>query len=215
MRADSGFCAGALFRLWETLKLKFVVAARLSQPLQGLIKKETCWQVREIDGTEVAELGYREKDWPATARLIVIGHRTVDKQGRSCGKMLFDCPGYLYQGLVANLPLTQKPLSVWRQYNGRAACENMIKELDAGCGLPDLVCKDFWGTEAVLSLGVLAHNLIVLFERKLGWQKAVTLCSLRYWIFVTAGVITHAQGRTTIKRAVPQKERAWWQPEPG
>ncbi len=53
--------------------------------------------------------------------------------------MLFDCPGYLYQGLVTNLARTQKPLSVRREYNGRAACENIIKELDAGYGLPD-----FW-----------------------------------------------------------------------
>jgi len=60
-------------------------------------------------------------------------------------------------------------------------------------------------------LGVLAQNLIVLFERKLGWQEAVTIGSLRYWIFVTAGVISQAQGRTTIKLAVPEKERDWWQ----
>jgi len=211
VRADSGFCVGPLLLLWECLKLKFVVAARLTRPLQGLIKKETCWQSTEIEGTEVAELDYREKEWPATARLIVIRHRTQDKKGRSGGKMLFDCPGYLYQGLVSNLPLTEKPLALWREYNGRAACEGIIKELDASYGLPDLACKDFWGTEAVLSLGVLAHNLIVLFERKLGWQQAVTLGSLRYWIFVTAGVISHAQGQTTIKLAVPQKERAWWQ----
>jgi len=211
VRADSGFCIGTLFMLWETLKLKFVVAARLSQPLQGLIKKETAWEATEIEGTEAAELEYREQGWPASARLIVLRHRTADKQGRTGGKMLFDCPGYLYQGLVTNLPRTQKPLAVWREYNGRAACENIIKELDAGYGLPQLACKDFWGTEAALSLGVLAHNLIVLFERKLGWQEAVTIGSLRYWIFVTAGVISQAQGQTTIKLAVPEKERDWWQ----
>src|SRR5208337_2290338 len=211
VRADSGFCLGALFMLWETLRLKFVVAARLTRPLQGLIKKETSWQATEIQGTEVAELDYREEEWPASARLVVIRHRMADKTSRAGGKMLLDCPGYLDQGLVTNLPLTEKPLAVWREYNGRAACENIIKELDAGYGLPDLVCKDFWGTEAALSLGVLAHNLIVLFERKLGWQEPVTLGSLRYWLFVTAGVISHAHGRTTIKLAVPQKERAWWE----
>ena len=76
---------------------------------------------------------------------------------------------------MTNLPRTEKPLAVWREYNGRAGCEGIIKELDAGYGLPDLACKDFWGTEAALSLGVLAHNLIVLFERKLGWQEASSL----------------------------------------
>lgn len=210
VRADSGFCVGVLLMLWETLRLKFVVAARLSRPLQRFIKKEMAWEATEIQGTEVAELDYREKDWPATARLIVIRHRTKDAPGRSGGKMLFDCPGYLYQGLVTNLPRTEKPLAVWREYNGRAACENIIKELDAGYGLPELACQSFWGTEAALSLGVLAHNLVVLFERKLGWLEAVTIGTLRYWLFVTAGVISHAQGRTTIKLAVREKERDWW-----
>jgi len=210
VRADSGFCIGALLMLWETLQLKFVVAARLTRPLQGFVKKETAWQATEIPGTEVAELDYREKDWPSTARLIVIRHRTQDKSGRTGGKMLFECPGYLYQGLVTNLPRTEKALTVWREYNGRAACENIIKELDAGYGLPDLACRRFWATEAVLSLGVLAHNLVVLFERKLGWLEAVTIGTLRYWLFVTAGVISHGQGRTTIKLAVREKERDWW-----
>ena len=132
VRADSGFCIGTLLMLWEILKLKFVVAARLSQPLQGLIKKETAWEATEIEGTEAAELEYREQGWPASARLIVLRHRRADKQGRRGGKM------------VTNLPRTQKPVAVWREYNGRAACENIIKELDAGYGLPELACKDFW-----------------------------------------------------------------------
>lgn len=210
VRADAGFCVGALLMLWETLRLNFVVAARLTQPLQSVLKKELAWQATEIAGTEVAEVDYREQGWPATARLIVLRHRLAGKTGRAGGKLLFDCPGYLYQGLVTNLPRTQKPLAIWREYNGRAACENIIKELDAGYGLPHLVCQDFWATEAALSLGVLAHNLIVLFERKLGWLEAVTIGTLRYWLFVTAGVISQAHGRTTIRLAVPAKERDWW-----
>jgi len=58
----------------------------------------------------VAELDYGRR-LAASARLMVIRHRTVDKPGRAGGKWLFECPGYLYQGLVTNLPLTEKPLS--------------------------------------------------------------------------------------------------------
>ena len=86
----------------------------------------------------------------------------------------------------------------------------MIKELDAGYGLPQLACQTFWATEAVLSFGVLAHNLGVRFERKLGWLEAVTVGRLRYWPFVTAGVRSQPQGQPTIKLAVPPKERDWW-----
>jgi len=210
VRADSGFCVSELLRLWEQLRLKFIVVARLTQPVQQLIRKETTWVATEVEGTDVAEVDFREADWPADTRLILIRHRVQDKRGRAGGKMLFDCPGYLYQALVTNLPRTAKPLAVWRDYNGRAACEGVIKELDAGYGLPQLACQSFWATEAALALGVLTHNLVVLFERKLGWLQAVTIGSLRYWLFVTAGVISHPQGRTTIKLAVPMRERAWW-----
>ena len=62
----------------------------------------------------------------------------------------------------------------------RAFCTRTVfKELDAGYGLPQLACETFWITEAVLSFGVLANNLVVLFERKLGWLEAVTISSLR------------------------------------
>jgi len=210
VRADSGFCVSELLRLWEQLHLPFIVVARLTRPLQRVIGKQTRWEATEVTGTEVAEVDYHEADWPASARLILIRHRLHERPGRAGGKMLFDCPGYLYQALLTNRSRTVQPLAVWREYNGRAACEGVIKELDAGYGLPQLACHRFWSTEAALSFGVLAHNLIVLFERKLGWLQAVTLGSLRYWLFVTAGIISSPQGQTTIKLAVPQKERDWW-----
>ena len=210
VRADSGFYSAALLHLWVKLKVKFIVVAKLTQPVQSLLRRQTQWLPTGIDGTEVAELDHREAEVPASARFLAIRHRLKDKTNRAGGKLLIDCPGYLYQVLVTNLPRLVPPVAVWRDYNGRAACENVIKELDAGYGLPQLVCQDFWATEAALSFGVLAHNLIVLFERKLGWLEAVTLSSLRYWLFITAGVISEPQGQMTIKLAVPPHERGWW-----
>jgi hypothetical protein len=72
-----------------------------------------------------------------------------------------------------------------------------------------VACQTSWAPEAALSFGVLAHNLVVLFERKLGWREAVTVGSLRDWRFVTAGSLSQAQGQTTIRLAVPPKERDW------
>lgn len=210
VRADSGFCQAPLLALWEKLRLKFVVAARQTRPVQSLLRRQTRWQATGIDGTEVAELGCGGDSLPATSRWIGIRHRVRDKTSRAGGKLLIDCPGYLFQVLVTNLPLDTSPLEVWREYNGRAACENVIKELDQGYALPHLACAEFWATEAALSLAVITHNLIVLFERKLGWLEAITLGSLRYWLFVTAGVVSRAQGTITIRLAVPPRERDWW-----
>ena len=86
----------------------------------------------------------------------------------------------------------------------------MIKELKAGFALPTLCLEKFWASEAALSLASLAYNLVVLFERHLGWQQKVTLSNLRFWLFMTAGVLSHPAGKTTIKLAVPERERDWW-----
>jgi hypothetical protein len=140
----------------------------------------------------------------------LIRHR-VREDNRRAGKCLLDVPGYHFQALVTSLPTTtHPPLAVWRYYNGRADCENVIKELQSGFALPTLCLEKFWATEAALSLATLTYNLTVLFQRHLGWQQKVTIHSLRFWLFVTAGVLSYAQGKTTIKLSVPTRERNWW-----
>jgi len=55
--------------------------------------------------------------------------------------------------------MASSPLEVWRQYNGRAGIEHVIRELRHGYGLQQFCCQDFWATEAVLSMVVMAYNL--------------------------------------------------------
>ena len=167
-RADAGFCLPELLVLWEQLKLPYVVVAQLSQPIQKLIKGGLVWTTTEVLGTEVAELEYQSRNWPYPRRLVLIRHRMREDEGR-VGKRLPDVPGYCFQTLVTSLPTTTySPLAVWRYYNGRADCENVIKDLQAGFALPTLCPEKFWASEAVLSLATLTYNLTVLFQRHLG-----------------------------------------------
>jgi hypothetical protein len=207
VRADSGFCLPELLALWEQLQLPYVVVAQLSQPIQRLLRSGMVWTPTEVLGTEVAEVRYQGMHWPHPRRLVLVRHRIADKD-RAGGKKLIDVPGYLFQALVTSR--TTSPLEVWRHYNGRADCENVIRELQSGFALGTLCLASFWATEAALSLAVLTYNLTVLFQKHLGWQTKVTIQSLRFWLFVTAGIISHPQGKTTIKLAVPPRERDWW-----
>lgn len=209
VRADAGFCLPELLALWERLRLPYVVVAQLSQPIQRLLRGDLVWTATEVPGTEVAEREYQALGWPHARRLVLVRHQVNEREGRG-GKKLLDVPGYHFQALVTSLPVSVAPLAVWRYYNGRADCENVIKELQQGFGLTTLCLRSFWATEAALSLAALTYNLTVLFQRHLGWQQKVTIQSLRYWLFVTAGVLSHPAGRTTIKLAVPPRERAWW-----
>lgn len=211
VRADSGFCLPALLQLWEQLGLPYVVVAQLSQPIQRLLRGDLQWSATEVPGTEVAQLDYQGMHWPHPRRLVLIRHRIQEKDEGRVGKRLLDVPGYRFQALVTSWPrTTYSPLALWRYYNGRADCENVIKELREGFALPTLCLERFWATEAALSLAVLTYNLTVLFQRHLGWQQKVTIHSLRFWLFVTAGVLSHPGGKTTVKLAVPQRERDWW-----
>ena len=186
--------------------------AALSQPIQKIIKGDLIWTPTEIPGTDVAELEDQMTSWPHPRRLVLIRHRVSAAESRA-GKQLLDVPGYRFQALVTSLPRTTwPPLAVWRYYNGRADCENVIKELPTGFALPTLCREKFWVTEAALSLATLTYNLTVLFQRHLGWQsrrRGMTIHSLRFWLLVTAGVISRPAGQTTIKLAVPPRERDW------
>jgi hypothetical protein len=78
VRADAGFYVGELLRLWDQLRVRFIVVARLTRPVQSLSRRETRWLATGLDGTEVAELEYHDADVPATARFIAIRHRIKD-----------------------------------------------------------------------------------------------------------------------------------------
>jgi hypothetical protein len=214
VRADSGFCQPEWLDLLEQRRCRYIVVARLLQPLQRLLRQDMIWAASEVPGTDVAEVWHQEIHWAQPRRVILIRHRTEEKAAtgqRAGGKLLVDCPGYQYQALITNLPESVAPIAVWRDYNQRAGCEEVIKQLDMDFALPKLCLAKFWGTEAALSLAVLSYNLTQIFQRHLGWLQRVTASTLRFRLFTTGGIISNTAGVTTIRLAVwGQAERAWW-----
>lgn len=211
VRADSGFCDAEWLDLLEFKKLYYIVVARLLNPLQRLIKKDLAWTATEVPGLEVAEVMHQEINWRQPRRVVLMRSGLGEKE-RPCGKKLIDCPGYLFQALVTNLPPSVPALEVWRDYNKRAGCEEIIKQLDADFALPKLCLKKFWSTEAALSLAIFSYNLCTLFQKHVGWMDRVTAATLRFRLFTTGGIISETGGMTTIRLAVRnEEERLWWQ----
>lgn len=209
VRADSGFCVPEWLDLLEARRLRYVVVARLLKPLQRVLRQDLIWTPSEVPGTEVAEILHQEINWSQPRRVVLLRHRIAEKS-RAGGKKLIDTPGYLYQALVTNLPANIHPIAVWREYNRRAGCEEVIKQLDADFALPHLCLKGFWSTEAALSLAIVGYNLCTLFQRRLGWMDRVTAATLRFRLFTTGGIISKKAGRTTIRLGVPENQRHWW-----
>lgn len=145
-----------------------------------------------------------------SARIILIRHLEQERPDAG-GKQLLNCPGYRFQMLITSLPGSVSGLEVWRRYNGRAGCENIIKELDASFALPQICLKKFYATEAALTLAIMSYNLCVLFQRHVGWQERVTAATLRFRLFTTAGVISRAGGVLTVKLGLKAGPlRGWW-----
>jgi hypothetical protein len=209
VRADSGFCQAPWLELLEGQGLPYIVVAALRAPLQRLLRKDTIWRPSTIVGSDVAEVWHQEKEWVKPRRVILIRHRVAEKK-RAGGKKLLEVEGYTFQALVTNLPATVAPIEVWRDYNGRAGCEGVIKQLDADFALDKLCLQKFFATEAAMSLAVMAYNLCVLFQRRLGWLDRVTAATLRFRLFTTGGIISRTGGRTTIRLAVVPEQRDWW-----
>ena len=223
IRADSGFHYDPWLCLLESQGLRYIgspfglpplvpsaasVVADLSVRVQGLIKKETRWQPSEVPGVELTDLIYESKHATRARRLVLLRRRIEDERGG--GKRLLECPGYKYQALLTNLPASVGALAVWRDYNGRAGIESVIKELRHGFGLPGLCCAKFFATEAALSLCVFTYNLATLFCRHLGWLQRVSVTTLRHRLFGCADIISRAQNRTTLELGIPPPQRSWW-----
>jgi hypothetical protein len=207
VRADSGFGHESFLGAAEALRLKYVVVARLTQPIQGLCRhEEERWQKTEIPGMEVQEVATGQ----IGRRLILIRQRIAERP-ESGGKLLLEVPGHRFQALWTNLGREVNALSVWRRYNGRADVENRIKELGDQFGIKRLTVKNFWGTEAMHQLAIAAYNLCVLLQRKLGQLEKCELNTLRWRLFSRAAVWSKKGGKPTLKLAVRGKDlQAWW-----
>jgi len=134
-------------------------------------------------------------------RLILI-HQRIAERPEAAGKTLLDLPGYRFQALVTNLPISVNALQVWRRYNGRADVENRIRELGNQFGIKRLCVNNFWGTEAMHHLAIAADNLCVLLQRRLGQLEKRELNTLRWRLFSRAAVWSRARGKPTLKLVV-------------
>lgn len=205
VRGDSGFNAQGVKTAIRQRGAHYILVERLRNRVQTLCRHDdSLWQRTEVEGLEIQEVPWHQQE-----RLIVIRQR-IAQRPEAGGKLLLEVPGYRFQALVTDLPDSIRPLEVWRRYNGRADSENRLKELGRQFGVRGLCCQRFWATEAAHLLAILAHNLCVLLQRELGKLEKMELATLRMRLFLHAGVWSRAQGRATLRLAVPPPWRTWW-----
>ena len=184
--ADSGFYLLKFIELLEERVLKYIIAVRLSWPLQRKIYSLDSWE-EVSDGIWVAEFQYMPYNWGKERRYIVV-RQDITKRERAMGKQLrlfeFDTSDYRYSVWITNLE--DSPYQVWEQCKPRANDENTIKELKEDFALGGFSMKYFYSTEAAMLIRVLIYNLFVLFRYEILEQKEKTkrLKTIRYKYFV-------------------------------
>lgn len=238
LRADSGFCEDAFLRHLEGERINYIIALKLTQPLQRALVRATqvaqdqqataptpppplSWWALD-DGLEIADLMYQAPSWQSPRRIIAI-RQHIKQRANAKGKTLSlfaedEAIGqWRYSALVTDLNLAA--LQVWRLYRGRADCENRIKELKYDFAAGSLNLRDFWATEAALHIVMLAFNLMSLFKQALlkqtirsdGTDKPIqhTLSTLRHQLFAQPAFITHEGRQPLLKLAIAMQKREW------
>ena len=212
LRADSGFFDEAVLCALENKHIPYIIATRLTQPLQRTIYQATGWWALET-GLELTELRYRAAGWKAERRLIVVRQSVKRKTAPGKSLSLFaddpDIQGWRYGAFVTTLDLPM--VEVWRLYRGRADCENRIKELKSDFGLDAFNLRDFWATEAALGFAMLAYNLMSLFRQAVLRSRIQHTLSTLHGLVLNIGGSWHRDAsQNRLMLSVPRRKRAWF-----
>jgi hypothetical protein len=212
LRADSGFFDDAFLSALELKHIPYIVAAKLTYPLQRAIYRAGDWWALK-QGIEIGEMEYQAAGWKKARRIIVIRQSSSDREPPGKSLSLFpDDPVarvWRYSAYVTDLALPA--VEVWRAYRGRADAENRIKELKADFGLDAFNMKKFWATEAALSFAMLAYNLMSLFRQTVMRTRVKhTLSTLHGMVMAVGGAWKGGAGKNHLLLSVPRKKRAWF-----
>ena len=216
-RADSGFYDKAIVCALEEKHISYIISAKMTQGLQQAIVDHCKWQIVET-GIEVSELDYHPTNWDRPKRIVVVRQhitRTSNVPGKTLS--LFkddeDLMGWRYGAMITDLGLPA--IEIWRLYRGRADCENRIKELKYDFGLDSFVMRNFWATEAALSVVMLAYNLMSVFRQAVIRQKShQTLSTLHHKVLAMGaywGSGKEESERPTLNLAVARQRRPWFE----
>jgi hypothetical protein len=195
VRADSGFFEREFLDELDERKLGYAIAVRINRRVRREIVGIHEWNAFG-PGLEAGEVPYQTYKWTQPRRLVVV-REEISRRPEARGRRLFDLPDYTFHSVITSL--NDPPEDVWRFYNGRADCENRLKELKVDYGADGFCLQSFFGTEAVFRLICVLFNLVAQFKHQVLLDDAPQLGTLRHSTFVI-GAILGSKGRTPILR---------------
>jgi len=184
--ADSAFYSVDLVEFIEAKLVPYVIAARLTRPLQSEIAKISDWKRVDV-GISVAEFSFEHKDkkWKKPRRYVVVRQEVTFERPKPAGRQLSffekdeNLNRYRYGCYLTSH--TESPEQVWRTYRLRAGDEGIIRENKEDFALDGFSLDTFFAVEAAMLFRILFYNIVNLFRSKCfgDEEKRQTLSTLR------------------------------------
>jgi hypothetical protein len=214
IRLDSGFYSKEILEYLESIHLDYIIAVKFYVPIQKMISLQQRWFGLD-EGIEICDTFYQGNDWKKPRRVIVVRQRLKERP-QAVGKTLNIFEGtqyyyrYRYTAYVTNLKLPAA--EVWRLYRQRADSENRIKELKQDFGFESFSLKEFYATEAALTVAILAYNIMAIFRLFiLKSEVQHTLSTLRFKTFAIGAYFQKKNNQILLKIALAKQRRKWFE----
>ena len=193
VRLDSAGYQAGIFNHCEDIGKTFAIGARLDGPTQRAIAEipESAWT--HYADCAVAETLHSMSGTKKAFRLIVVKHKRQ-------AELFDDAPKY--HVIASNRVESAADTLIWYRQRGEVS-ENGIKELKIGFGMERMPCGQFQANAAFFRIGVIAHNLFVLFKHSAldtDWQRH-KVATVRWRLFHLPGKVVRHAGAWVLKVA--------------
>ena len=193
VRLDSAGYQADVFNYCEDTGKTFAIGGRLDAPtLQAIAEiPEASWKT--YADCAVTETVHSMGETKKAFRLIVVKYKRQ-------ADLFDDSPKY--HVIASNRVESAADTLIWYRQRGEMS-ENGIKELKIGFGMERMPCGQLAANAAFFRIGVLAHNLFVLFKHSAlaeGWQRH-RVATVRWRLFHLPGKLVRHAGGWVLKIA--------------
>ena len=199
VRLDSAGYQADIFTYCEDTGKTFAIGARLDAPTQKAIAGIPDADWTHYADCAVAETVHSMNDTNKAFRLIVVKHKRQ-------AELFDDHPRY--HVIASNRVESAADTPIWYRQRGEVS-ENGIKELKIGFGMERMPCGQFSANAAFFRIGVIAHNLFVLFKQSAldpDWRRH-KVATVRWRLFHLPGKMVRHAGAWVLKVATEMLDR--------
>lgn len=213
LRGDSGFCGEKVFQLLENQAsaVNYIIRMKHTPALINRILEQSTWIVNSQVANQVkyCEFDYQAHGWSKPRRIVAALIPELGKQDQQQRVMFAEDEirsNHRIMAFVTNSGLPCKEIHTL--YNGRADCENRIKELKYDYGIDGFALQQFGAMEAAFRFTMLAYNIMSLFRQKvLLSPSAKRLSTIKFECIAIGSYLGKTNGKKTLKLSAEGKRR--------